>query len=124
MNLLLDTHVALWWFDDAPRIRPALRRTIAEAESVHVSVVSAWEFAIKAALGRLRLPEPFEAGCTKSGFARLLITFDHAERVAGLPHHHRDPFDRMLVAQAQAEGLKLVSDDRRLELYDVEILRP
>ena len=87
-----------------------------------MSAVSAWEAAIKMALGRLELPDSIEAGVAASGFEKLLITFSHAERVAALPSHHKDPFDRMLVAQAQAEGLTLVTHDRVLAAYDVEIL--
>jgi PIN domain nuclease of toxin-antitoxin system len=87
-----------------------------------VSAASAWEAAIKVSLGRLEIPDTIETGVLASGFEKLLITFPHAERAAGLPLHHRDPFDRMLVAQAQAEGLTLVTHDRLLEPYDVEIL--
>jgi PIN domain nuclease of toxin-antitoxin system len=89
---------------------------------VFVSAASAWEAAIKASVGRLDLPDTIEAGVLASGFEKLLITFSHAEHAAGLPHHHRDPFDRMLIAQAQAEGLTLVTHDRLLEAYDVKIL--
>jgi PIN domain nuclease of toxin-antitoxin system len=89
---------------------------------VFVSVASAWEAAIKVSLGRLDLPDTLEAGVLASGFEKLLTTFSHAERAAGLPLRHRDPFDRMLVAQAQAEGLTLVTHDRLLEPYEVEIL--
>jgi len=121
-RLLLDTHVFLWWRMDDPRLAATTRSTIAEAELVFVSVVSAWEAAIKMALGRLRLPDRFETGVVDSGFERLLISFAHAERAGGLPVHHSDPFDRMLVAQAQAEGLTLVTHDRRLAPYDVDVL--
>ena len=87
-----------------------------------MSAASAWEARIKASLGRLDLPDTVEAGVLASGFERLLITFSHAERAASLPPHHRDPFDRMLVAQAQAEGLTLVTHDRLLEPYEIKIL--
>jgi len=89
---------------------------------VFVSAVSAWEAAIKVSLGRLELPDTIEAGVLASGFEKLVITFSHAERVGGLPAHHRDPFDRMLVAQAQAEGLTLVTADAALERYDVPLM--
>ena len=121
-SLLLDTHVFLWWRGEPARLGSSVRSSIATAGIVFVSAVSAWEAAIKSSLGRLELPDTIEAGVLASGFEKLLITFSHAERVAGLPHHHRDPFDRMLVAQAQAEGLTLVTHDRLLEPYDVEIL--
>lgn len=121
-RLLLDTHIFLWWRGEPSRLAPDVRSRIATADIVFVSVASAWEAAIKVSLGRLELPDTMEAGVLASGFEKLLITFSHAERVAGLPPHHRDPFDRILVAQAQAEGLTLVTHDRVLEPYDIEIL--
>lgn len=98
------------------------RESIASADVVFVSVASAWEAAIKVSLGRLELPDTIEAGVLASGFEKLLISFSHAERAASLPHLHRDPFDRMLIAQAQADSLTLVTHDRLLEPYEVEIL--
>jgi PIN domain nuclease of toxin-antitoxin system len=120
--LLLDTHIFLWWRGEPSRLTSTVRSRIATADLVFVSVASAWEAAIKRSLGRLDLPDTMEAGVLASGFEKLLISFSHAERAAALPPHHRDPFDRMLVAQAQAEGLTLVTGDRRLKPYDVEIL--
>jgi PIN domain nuclease of toxin-antitoxin system len=99
-----------------------VRDRIATAEIVFVSVATAWEAAIKISLGLLELPDTVEAGVLASGFEKLLITFVHTEHAAVLPPHHRDPFDRMLVAQAQCEGLALVTHDRLLEPYDIEIL--
>jgi PIN domain nuclease of toxin-antitoxin system len=121
-RLLLDTHVFLWWRGEPSRLASEARSRIASADIVFVSTASAWEAAIKISMGRLELPDTIEAGVLASGFEKLLITFAHAERVASLPHHHRDPFDRLLVAQAQVEGLTLVTHDRVLEAYDVEIL--
>lgn len=121
-RLLLDTHIFLWWRGEPARLISTVRSRIAVADLVFVSVASAWEVAIKRSLGRLDLPDTMEAGVIASGFEKLLISFSHAERAAALPLHHRDPFDRMLVAQAQGEGLTLVTRDRRLEPYDVEIL--
>jgi PIN domain nuclease of toxin-antitoxin system len=121
-RLLLDTHVFLWWRGEPSKLSSAARSRIASADLVFVSVASAWEAAIKTSLGRLELPDTVEAGVLASGFEKLLITFSHAEQAASLPQHHRDPFDRMLVAQARAEGLTLVTHDRLLEPYDVEIL--
>jgi len=121
-RLLLDTHVFLWWRGEPARLSSQVRSSIASADIVFVSAASAWEAAIKISLGRLELPDTVEAGVLASGFEKLLITFSHAEHVTSLPLHHRDPFDRMLVAQAQAEGLTLVTHDRLLEPYDVEIL--
>ena len=121
-RLLLDTHVFLWWRGEDRRLRRAARDAIADAEIVFVSAATAWEAAIKVALGRLRIPDTIEAGVIDSGFEKLPINFSHAEAVARLPPHHSDPFDRMLVAQARVEGLTLVSHDRRMEPYEVEIL--
>lgn len=121
-RLLLDTHVFLWWRSEPSRLSPEVRSRIATAELVFVSAASAWEAGIKVALDRLDLPDTVEAGVLASGFEKLLITFPHAERAASLPAHHRDPFDRMLVAQAQIEDLILVTHDGLLKPYDVEIL--
>ena len=120
--LLLDTHVFLWWRMDDPRLGPESRDAISIARLVFVSAASAWEAALKTALGRLRLPEPFGQGVDGSGFERLPIAFEHAETAAALPPHHGDPFDRMLVAQAQLEGCTLVTHDRLLATYEIPIL--
>ena len=122
MRLLLDTHVFLWWRADSRHLRADARRAIADAQLVFVSAATAWEAAIKAALGRLRIPDTIEAGVLDSGFEQLPISFAHAEAAARLPPHHADPFDRMLVAQARTEGLTLVTHDRRLAPYGIEIL--
>lgn len=121
-RLLLDTHVFLWWRSQPARLSDSVRSAIATADLVFVSTASAWEASIKGSLGRLEIPDTLEAGVLASGFEKLLITFAHAERAGALPPHHRDPFDRMLVAQAQAEGLTLVTHDGLMEPYDVEIL--
>lgn len=120
--LLLDTHVFLWWRMNAPDLTEEARHAVARADTVLVSAASAWEAAIKVALGRLTLPEPFARGVEGSAFVKLAITFAHADRVGHLPHHHGDPFDRLLVAQAQVEELTLVTHDRKLEPYDVDVL--
>jgi PIN domain nuclease of toxin-antitoxin system len=120
--LLLDTHVFLWWRAEPARLKEQAHAAIAEAEIVFVSAASGWEAAIKAAMGRLELPDTVESGVVASGFEKLPITFSHAESAAALPLHHRDPFDRLLVAQAKLEGLTLVTHDRQLEAYGGEIL--
>lgn len=121
-GFLLDTHVVIWWRTDPQRLSERARDTIATAPLVFVSAASAWEVAIKTALGRIRLPGTFASGVRESGFTELPITFAHVEHYQALPLHHRDPFDRMLVVQARAEGLTLVTHDRRFELYDLPIL--
>ena len=122
MRLLLDTQVFIWWRENSPRLGADTREMIAGADLVFISVASAWEVAIKVGLGRLRIPGSFEQGVDESRFSKLPITFSHAAAVATLPAHHADPFDRMLIAQAQAEGLTLVTHDRRFEVYRLPIV--
>ncbi|HEX5385519.1 MAG TPA: type II toxin-antitoxin system VapC family toxin [Gemmatimonadales bacterium] len=122
MNLLLDTHVLLWW-DEGVRLAAEARRAIEQAGDVYVSAASAWEVAIKVGLGRLRPRRTVEEAAAESGFEELPVTFRHAARVAELPPHHRDPFDRLLVAQALEEGLSLVSRDAALGCYGLTVVR-
>ena len=122
MRLLLDTHVVLWWQRDDRRLNHRAREAIATADVVWVSSVSAWEAAIKSALGRLRLTEPFGVMVKIDDFTELPVTLAHADRLQTLPKHHNDPFDRMLVAQALAERATIVSNDRLLEPYGAEML--
>jgi PIN domain nuclease of toxin-antitoxin system len=121
-KLLLDTHVFLWWRANDPSLLEAAISAISDANVVFVSAATAWEAVIKAALGRLELPDSVESGVEDSGFEKLPITLYHAETAAALPAHHHDPFDRMLLAQTVAEGLTLVTHDRKLKAYDVPIL--
>jgi PIN domain nuclease of toxin-antitoxin system len=121
VNLLLDTHVLIWW-DEGRRLTAAARRAIASADTVYVSAASAWEIAIKTGLGRLRPVRTVEQAAEESGFVELPVTFRHAERVGSLAPHHRDPFDRMLIAQAEVEGLRLVSRDAVFSRYGVAVI--
>ena len=124
MRLLLDTQAFLWWLQDHPRLGREARRLISDRRSiVHVSAASIWELSIKKALGKLRVDRsdlPDEIGA--SGFVELPITSQHAWRADSLPRHPDDPFDRMLIAQAQLEELTLVSHDLALEKYGVPVL--
>lgn len=122
MKLLLDTHIVLWWLENNPRLGARARKEIARADVVFVSAASGWEAAIKTSLGRLGMPGPLEEAVEASGFSKLPITFAHAEAVGDLPFHHRDRFDRMLIVQARAEGLTIVTADRKLEPYGVPIM--
>ena len=122
MKLLLDTHVILWWQRDDRQLKKAARRAIATADVVWVSAVSGWEVAIKSALGRLRLDEPFEVLIAADDFIQLPLTLSHAHRLEHLAPHHADPFDRMLVAQALTEGATIVSHDRALAPYGVPVI--
>ena len=123
MKLLLDTHVFIWWMEDAGQLsRQAHTAITDEAESVTVSVVSVWEISIKVAAGRLKPPGDIPATITRSGLRVLPVHLRHALTAANLPRHHGDPFDRMLIAQAMAEGLTLVTRDAKFPLYGVPIL--
>ena len=126
MRLLLDTHVFLWWCADDARLGPVERDAIRDpANDVYLSAVSVWEIVIKQALGRLRVPELPSAVAARLGMQPLPITVEHAEATAALPPIHRDPFDRMLVAQARVESLTLVSSDPAVRSYPgIAFLRP
>jgi PIN domain nuclease of toxin-antitoxin system len=122
MRLLLDTHVLIWW-DEGARLRAEAKRAIREADQVYVSAVSGWEIAIKTALGRLRPSRTPADAVAESGFEELPVRLRHAEALGGLRPHHRDPFDRMLAAQALAEGLTLVTRDPAFGPYGVRLIR-
>ncbi len=123
LRLLLDTHVLLWALADNARLTAATRATIADPDNeVFVSAATFWEIAIKRALGRLQTPDNLIAEIALAGLKELPVTFVHGELAAQLPRIHRDPFDRMLVAQAQAEGLILVTEDATVRRYDVATL--
>jgi PIN domain nuclease of toxin-antitoxin system len=121
VSLLLDTQVLIWW-DEGRRLAPEARRAIEEADAVYVSAATAWEVAIKIGLGRLRPTRTVEEATRESGFLELPVTFRHAERVAALPAHHRDPFDRLLVAQAEVEELTVVTRDPVFGRYPVAVI--
>lgn len=123
MNLLLDTNALLWWLADEP-MDPEAAAAIADPNSpVAVSAATIWEIAVKQAIGKVRVEGSVLDQVERGGFEPLPISWEHADRAGQLPPHHRDPFDRMLVAQAQAEGLRLVSRDAVFALYEVDLLR-
>jgi PIN domain nuclease of toxin-antitoxin system len=121
--LLLDTHVVLWWACDSPRLGRPAREAIATADIVWVSAASGWEIAIKQGLGTLVFSGSFSEMVAVTDLDELPVTLRHAEQLLGLPPHHTDPFDRMLVAQAQAERATLVTHDPVFASYDVPILQ-
>ena len=128
MRVLLDTHVWLWMWGEPERLRNEARTIVEDpVTELNVSAVSAWEIATKHAAGRLRLPTSPEAWLMdprhRGDVIELPLTFEHVIRAGALPRHHRDPFDRMLVAQAQIESLVLVSADPKVAAYEVESLR-
>ncbi|HEY9899935.1 MAG TPA: type II toxin-antitoxin system VapC family toxin [Pantanalinema sp.] len=123
MKLLLDTHTLLWWLADDPTLSRAAREAISKGENqVFLSAASVWEIAIKQAIGKLDIPGELIGALEEGGFEPLPIAWAHALRAGSLPRHHDDPFDRMLIAQAQAEEMVLVSRDERFRHYEVAIL--
>lgn len=127
MRYLIDTHVWLWLLTDSQRIRADLRAELADPSTERVlSAASSWEIAIKSGSGRLELPEPPERyvpdRMRRSAVTGLAVTHAHALRVATLPPHHRDPFDRLLIAQAQIESIPIVTVDAAFRAYDVTVI--
>jgi PIN domain nuclease of toxin-antitoxin system len=123
LKLLLDTHAALWWLaDDARLSDSAARHLLDETNVVLVSAAVVWELAIKRSLGKLKAPDDFGRTLLAAGALPLAIGIEHAVAVEGLPWHHRDPFDRLLVAQASVEGATIVSHDEALRAYAVPIV--
>ncbi len=125
MRFLLDTHTLLWCFNLSPLLTPRARLIIEDGKNeILVSAVSAWEIATKVRLGKLPTGEELASDLnrylTQLGFEELPVSIDHAVRAGGLPGEHRDPFDRMLIAQAQAEDLKIISNDRIFDAYSVQ----
>ncbi|MBV8492752.1 MAG: type II toxin-antitoxin system VapC family toxin [Alphaproteobacteria bacterium] len=123
MRLLIDTHVLLW-ADERPQALVApLRAALIDPENdIFVSAASVWEIAVKRAIGKLRFDRPIVAAVTSAGFGILSITGGHAEHAGGLPRHHNDPFDRLLIAQAALEGMVLGTQDRLMRPYGVAML--
>ena len=122
-KLLLDTHTLLWWLADDPQLGSRARARIEdERNTVFVSAASAWEISIKKALGKLEAPDNLDSFVEDEGFSKLAISFFHGEKAGELPPLHRDPFDRMLIAQAQAEGLDIVTRDAMIAKYGVKTI--
>ena len=124
MRLLLDTHALLWWLTDDPSLPASARKLIARGGNrVVVSAASAWEIATKVRLGKLAMAaefaEDFDRVLVQEGFEGLAISVDHGVRAGLLPGPHKDPFDRMLIAQSQAEGVPILSNDAALDGYGV-----
>ena len=127
MKLLIDTQCWLLWFAEPDRLKEAtIAQIVDETNELWFSVASVWEMGIKVKLGKLPLPEPINlylsSRMKQLGARSLVIRADHALQAGGLPLHHRDPFDRMLIAQAQVEGMTIVTSDRMFARYEVEIL--
>ena len=121
---MIDTHALLWWLNDEPSLSPAARKAMAESSNVLlVSAASAWEIATKVRLGKLptaeELAADFQGFMLREGFTILDITANHATRAGLLPGPHKDPFDRMLISQAQAESVPIITNERVFEAYGV-----
>nr|HID57983.1 type II toxin-antitoxin system VapC family toxin [Desulfobacterales bacterium] len=122
-RLLLDTCVFLWWLTDEPSMAERAKAAIADPlNQVYVSAATTWEISIKKTLGKLDAPDDLERIVEEEYFIKLPISLYHGEMAGRLPSHHPDPFDRMLIAQAQAEGLTIVTGDKRFARYGVKIL--
>ncbi|MEA3439083.1 MAG: type II toxin-antitoxin system VapC family toxin [Chloroflexota bacterium] len=127
MKLLLDTHTFIWWITDNPQISPKIRRLMSDGSNeIFFSAASGWEIAIKARLGRLELNEDLSrfipTQLSENAFSVLPIELSHTLHTYHLPYHHRDPFDRLLIAQSQLEKMPLASNDQLLAGYDVELI--
>ena len=123
MDVLLDTHMLLWWLSDDPQLPPRARSMIASrANRPLVSAATAWEIAIKERLGKLTIDQPIADEIEREGFAAVPITIAHAAETAALPPIHRDPFDRLLIAQALEEEVPLLSADEILSAYGIRRL--
>lgn len=122
MKLLLDTHALIWTLQAQTRLSSTAIDAISdESNEVFVSVVSTWEIEIKKAKGKLRIPGELGAGLTAQGFQTLPVALRHVLAVESLPRYHRDPFDRMLISQAQLEGMTLITSDRTIRKYPVAV---
>jgi PIN domain nuclease of toxin-antitoxin system len=125
VNYLLDTHVLLDLLTEPHRVDRSVRSALEDPlNDVMVSSASAWEMAIKASIGRLRAPDDLEAELLREGIGSIDITMSDARAAGALPRHHSDPFDRMLIAQAQRRRMTLVTRDALFAAYDVEVLAP
>jgi PIN domain nuclease of toxin-antitoxin system len=123
VSLLLDTHIVLWWLADDPELSEEIKDRLDREPDARVSAATIWEIAIKQALGKITAPADLPERVRDSGFRELPVDFAHAIAAGRLPPIHRDPFDRMLVAQARCEGLTLVTRDAYCQQYEVAILQ-
>ena len=122
-RLLLDTHVLLWWLSDDPQLGESSRQTIINPRNqVYISAASTWEISIKKSIGQLTAPDDMDAIVESEGFEKLPITLFHGDQAGSLPELHKDPFDRMLIAQAQSEGLVIVTNDEKITQYKIRTM--
>ena len=122
MRLLLDTHILLWWLSQDPKLNDETMKLIRDTPDVYISVATMWELGAKQQIGKITAPDDVLERVESAGFTHLAIGFHHAVTASRLPLIHRDPFDRMLVAQARCEGLTLVTRDSDIQKYEVDTL--
>lgn len=122
MRFLLDTHVVLWWLGNETMTDEAVAAISDPNHDVLVSAASVWEISIKSALGKLSIPQSFAETLGKESFAELAISWEHAVAVRGLPDHHRDPFDRVMIAQCQVHGLTMITRDADIPKYEISTI--
>ncbi|WP_413725622.1 type II toxin-antitoxin system VapC family toxin [Sodalis sp. RH16] len=122
-RFLIDTHVFIWWLANDPSLGPTTRIAISRGGNiVYVSAVTTWEISIKRSIGKLEFDVDIDEAMEKNNFLALSITHAHAEQAGDLPRHHGDPFDRMLIAQSQMEGLTLISADTAFSPYGIRLM--
>ncbi|MFJ4853982.1 type II toxin-antitoxin system VapC family toxin [Streptomyces sp. NPDC088730] len=122
MKMLLDCHAVLWWLDDSAELSDKVKRLLDTEPSVFVSAVSPWETAINQSPGKLEGPQDLAERVRDSRFLPLPITAGHGVRADRLPEHHRDPFDRILIARAQTEAMTILTRDKWIPSYDVQVM--
>ena len=122
-RLLLDTHTFIWWLNGAEQLGEIAKCEIGNAKNeVYISAATTWEMSIKKQLGKLEAADDIDQKVELAGFTKLPISLFHGEQAGMLPVHHRDPFDRMLIAQAQAEGLTIITEDKHFSLYGARLI--
>lgn len=123
MNLILDTHIILWWLDNSDKLPVKYFEAITDSNNIcFISSASIWEISIKSGLGKLEIPGNFTDILLQEGFSELPVSWEHAAKVRQLPFHHKDPFDRLIIAQAIIEDFTLLTVDKIISEYEVEIL--
>ena len=123
MRFLIDSNAFLWWSETSLRLGAGARQAIGDpANEVVISIAALWEIIIKTSLRKLTLPDDIETMVLTQGFSTLAIAFDHLRRLSGLPQIHKDPFDRLMIAQALSEGIPIATADRRFAAYGVQVV--
>jgi len=124
-TIIVDTHAFIWFISGDKKLSKTARKAIEKANTIYLSVASIWEMAIKISLGKLELGQPFDKineEIVNNGFELLDINFQHALALSELPFHHKDPFDRMILAQAMTEKIPIISIDQHFPNYDVNVI--